>query len=42
MIITTSEQLRNLTGSYYANNDFKKIESTVMAVLLMLKAKQEY
>lgn len=32
MIITTSEQLRNLTGSYYANNDFEKIESTVMAV----------
>ena len=32
MIITTSEQLRNLTGSYYANNDFEKIESTVKAV----------
>ena len=32
MIITTSEQLRNLTGSYYANNDFEKIASTVEAV----------
>lgn len=32
MIITTSEQLRNLTGSYYANNDFEKIESTVKTV----------
>lgn len=32
MIITTSEQLRNLTGSYYANNDFEKIKSTVEAV----------
>lgn len=32
MIITTSEQLRNLTGSYYANNDFKKIENIVKAV----------
>ena len=32
MIITTSEQLRNLTGSYYANNDFEKIASTVETV----------
>lgn len=32
MIITTAEQLRNLTGSYYANNDFAKIENTVKAV----------
>ena len=32
MIITTSEELRNLTGSYYANNDFKKIEDIVKAV----------
>ena len=38
MIITTSEQLRNLTGSYYANNDFEKIESTVMAVEYELQA----
>ena len=32
MIITTAEQLRSLTGSYYANNDFSKIENTVKAV----------
>ena len=32
MIITTAEQLRNLTGSYYANNDFSKIENMVKAV----------
>jgi len=32
MIITTSEQLRNLTGSFYANNDFSKIENTVKGV----------
>lgn len=32
MIITTSEELRNLTGSYYANNDFEKIEDIVKAV----------
>ena len=32
MIITSAEQLRNLTGSYYANNDFEKIRSTLMAV----------
>lgn len=32
MIITTAEELRNLTGSYYANNDFSKIENTVKAV----------
>lgn len=32
MIITTAEQLRSLTGSYYANNDFTKIENTVKAV----------
>ena len=32
MIITTSEQLRNLTGSFYANNDFEKIQSIVSAV----------
>ena len=30
MIITTSEELRNLTGSFYANNDFGKIENTIM------------
>lgn len=32
MIITTAEQIRNLTGSYYANNDFNKIENIVKAV----------
>ena len=32
MIITTAEELRNLTGSYYANNDFKKIENMVKGV----------
>ena len=32
MIITTAEEIRNLTGSYYANNDFTKIEATVTAV----------
>lgn len=32
MIITSAEELRNLTGSYYANNDFSKIENTVKAV----------
>lgn len=32
MIITSAEQIRNLTGSYYANNDFEKIRSTLMAV----------
>ena len=32
MIITTAEQLRNLTGSYYANNDFSKIENMVKGV----------
>lgn len=32
MIITTAEQIRNLTGSYYANNDFEKIKSTLQAV----------
>ena len=32
MIITTAEQLRNITGSYYANNDFSKIASMVEAV----------
>lgn len=32
MIITKAEELRNLTGSYYANNDFKKIESLVKGV----------
>ena len=32
MIITKSEQLRELTGSYYANNDFEKIRSTLTAV----------
>lgn len=32
MIIKTAEQIRNLTGSYYANNDFEKIRSTLMAV----------
>ena len=32
MIITSAEQIRNLTGSYYANNDFKKIESILLSV----------
>jgi len=32
MIITSAEQIRNLTGSYYANNDFEKICSTLKAV----------
>ena len=32
MIITSAEQMRNLTGSYYANNDFEKIKSTLQAV----------
>lgn len=32
MIIKSAEQIRNLTGSYYANNDFEKIKSTLMAV----------
>ena len=32
MIINSSEELRNLTGSYYANNDFEKIEAILMAV----------
>lgn len=32
MIITSAEQIRNLTGSYYANNDFEKIKSTIQAV----------
>lgn len=32
MIITQAEELRNLTGSYYANNDFKKIENLVKGV----------
>lgn len=32
MIIKTSEELRNLTGSYYANNDFAKIEAILSAV----------
>lgn len=32
MIIESAEQIRNLTGSYYANNDFEKIRSTLMAV----------
>lgn len=32
MIITKAEELRNLTGSYYANNDFKKIENLVKGV----------
>lgn len=29
MIIETTEQLRSLTGNYYANNDFNKIESEI-------------
>lgn len=32
MIIKDSEQLRNLTGSYYANNDFEKIRTTLQGV----------
>lgn len=32
MIITTAEEMRSLTGSYYANNDFTKIETMVAAV----------
>ena len=32
MIITTAEEIRNLTGSYYANNDFSKIENIVNGV----------
>lgn len=32
MIIKTAEEIRNLTGSYYANNDFTKIENLVNAV----------
>lgn len=32
MIITSAEQIRNLTGSYYANNDFSKIESILQGV----------
>lgn len=32
MIITKSEDLRNLTGSFYANNDFSKIENTIKGV----------
>ena len=32
MIITSSEQLRELTGSYYANNDFEKIRMILKAV----------
>lgn len=32
MIISTSEELRNLTGSFYANNDFTKISGIVAAV----------
>jgi len=32
MIIKNSEELRNLTGSYYANNDFSKIESILKGV----------
>jgi len=32
MIITSADELRNLTGSYYANNDFKKIENLVKGV----------
>lgn len=32
MIVSTAEELRNLTGSYYANNDFERIASTVKAV----------
>lgn len=32
MIIKDAEELRNLTGSYYANNDFSKIVTTLQAV----------
>ena len=32
MIIESAEQIRNLTGSYYANNDFTKIEHIVKGV----------
>lgn len=32
MIITTSKQLRELTGSFYANNDFSKIQAIVDGV----------
>ena len=32
MIIKDAEQLRNLTGSYYANNDFEKIRTTLQGV----------
>lgn len=32
MIIKDSEELRNLTGSYYANNDFRKIENILRGV----------
>lgn len=45
MIIETAEQLRNLTGSYYANNDFSKISSIVTAVekeLLQLLGMQSF
>lgn len=36
MIINTSKELRELTGSYYANNDFEKIKNIVDAVELEL------
>lgn len=45
MIIETAEQLRNLTGSYYANNDFSKISNIVKAVekeLLQLLGMQSF
>lgn len=32
MIIQSAEEIRNLTGSYYANNDFEKIKSTIQSV----------
>lgn len=32
MIIKSSQEMRNLTGSYYANNDFSKIEALLEAV----------
>ena len=32
MIITSAAQIRSLTGSYYANNDFSKIESILQGV----------
>ena len=32
MLITSSEQLRELTGSFYANSDFDRIRSIVQAV----------